>query len=167
MKEHLLADPRVKIPKAMINIIVDTFTSTSGRGTAEEEIAQAMAKPFTVAKMRLLIRKKSNTAPGLTGLTYQMLGLLPDEATLDLFKLMERMWGAKHVPEFWKLKGLKMGYQKLKWSRASMTFGQSGSLRRPGSCGLQWLRGGSSGCSGAVFRIITVGGWRTRELTLP
>jgi hypothetical protein len=72
----------------------------------EEEIAQAMAIPFTVADMRLLIRKKSNTAPGLTGLTYQMLSLLPDEATLDLFKLMDRMWGAKHVPEFWKLKGL-------------------------------------------------------------
>jgi hypothetical protein len=106
MKEHLLSDPRVKIPEAIIDIIVDAFTSTPGRGTAEEKIVQAMAKPLTAAEMRLIIRKKSNTAPGLTGLTYQMLGLLPDEATSDLFKLMERMWGAKHVPEFWKLKGL-------------------------------------------------------------
>jgi hypothetical protein len=100
MKEHLLSDPRVKVPEAMIDIIVDAFTSTPGRGTAEEDIAQAMAKPLTAAEMRLIIRKKSNTAPGLTGLTYQMLGLLPDEATSDLFKLMERMCGAKHMPEF-------------------------------------------------------------------
>jgi hypothetical protein len=50
---------------------------------------------------------------GLTGLTYQMLGLLPDKATSNLFKLMERMWGAKHVPEFWKLKGL-IGLPKTK-----------------------------------------------------
>jgi hypothetical protein len=113
MKEHLLSDPRVKVPEAMIDIIVDAFTSTPGRGTAEEEVAQAMAKPFTVAEMRLLIRKKSNTAPGLTELTYQMLGFLPDKATSDLFKLMERMWGAKHVPEFWKLKGL-IGIPKTK-----------------------------------------------------
>jgi hypothetical protein len=39
MKEHLLADP------AMIDIIVDAFTSTPGRGTAEEEIAQAIKRP--------------------------------------------------------------------------------------------------------------------------
>jgi hypothetical protein len=83
----------------MIDIIVDAFT-------AKEEIAQAMAKPYTAAKMRLIIRKKINTAPGHTGLTYQMLSLLPEEAMLDFFKLMERMWRAKHVPEFWKLKGL-------------------------------------------------------------
>jgi hypothetical protein len=35
-----------------------------------------------------------------------MLSLLPEEAMSDLFKHMERIWGAKHVPEFWKLKGL-------------------------------------------------------------
>jgi hypothetical protein len=58
MKEHLLSNPRVKVPEEMVNIIVDAFTSTPGRGTAEEEIAQAMAKPFTAAEMRLIIRKK-------------------------------------------------------------------------------------------------------------
>jgi hypothetical protein len=91
MKEHLLSKPRVKVSVAMIDIIVNAFTSTPGRGTAEEEIAQAMAKP--AAKMRFIIRKKINTAPGLTGLTYKMLSLLPEEATSDLFKLMERMCG--------------------------------------------------------------------------
>jgi hypothetical protein len=59
-----------------------------------------------VDEMRRIIKKKSNAAPGLSRLTYQMLSLLPEEASRDMFRLMERMWNAKHVPEFWKLKGL-------------------------------------------------------------
>jgi hypothetical protein len=59
-----------------------------------------------VDEMRWIIKKKSNTAPGLSGLTYQMLSLLPEEASRDMFRLMERMWNAKYVPDFWKLKGL-------------------------------------------------------------
>jgi hypothetical protein len=42
-----------------------------------------------------------------------MLSLLPEEASRDMFRLMERMWNAKHVPEFWKLKGL-IGLPKVK-----------------------------------------------------
>jgi hypothetical protein len=55
--------------------------------------------------MRELKRQK-NTAPGLSGFLYQMLFLLPEEASTDIFRLMDRMWRAKHVPEFWTLKGL-------------------------------------------------------------
>jgi hypothetical protein len=44
--------------------------------------------------------------PGLSGFSYQMLSLLPEEMTTDIFRLMDRMWRAIHVPEFWTLKGL-------------------------------------------------------------
>jgi hypothetical protein len=47
----------------MIDIIVDAFFNTPGRGTAEEELALALAEPFSVDEMRQLIGKKSNTAP--------------------------------------------------------------------------------------------------------
>jgi hypothetical protein len=83
-----------------IDIIVDAFSTTPGRGTAEEEIVLALAEPFSVDEMRRLIKKKSNTAPGLSGLTYQMLSLLPEEASRDMIRLMERIWNAKHVPDF-------------------------------------------------------------------
>jgi hypothetical protein len=73
----------------------------------------ALAEPFSMDEMQRIIKKKSNTAPGLSGLTYQMLSLLPEEASRDMFCLMERMWNAKHVPEFWKLKGL-IGLLKVK-----------------------------------------------------
>ena len=99
-------NPNVNVPRELIEIIAKAFAGTKERGTAEEEISQAMAKPFGVAEMRRVISKHGNTAPGLTGLTYQMLNLLPDDATEDFFKLMERLWQEKHVPEFWKLKGL-------------------------------------------------------------
>jgi hypothetical protein len=113
MRDFLLADDNVHVPAAMIDIIVDAFFTTPGRGTAEEELALALAEPFFVDEMRRIIKKKSNTAPGLSGLTYQMLSLLPEEALRDMFRLMERMWNAKHVPEFWKLKGL-IGLPKVK-----------------------------------------------------
>jgi hypothetical protein len=106
MREFLLADDNGHVPAAMINIIVYTFSTTPGRGTAKEEIVLALAEPFTVDEMRRIIKKKSNTAPGLSGLTYQMLSLLSEDASRDMFRLLERMWNAKHVPDFWKLKGL-------------------------------------------------------------
>jgi hypothetical protein len=105
-ERFLLADDNVHVPAAMIDIIVDAFSTTPGRGTAEEEIVLALAEPFSVDELRRLIKKKSNTAPGLSALTYQMLSLLPEEASRDMSRLMEKMWNAKHVPDFWKLKGL-------------------------------------------------------------
>jgi hypothetical protein len=70
MRDFLLADDNVHVPPApMIDINVDAFSNTTGRGTAEEELALALAEPFSVDEMRQLIKKKSNTAPGLSGLT--------------------------------------------------------------------------------------------------
>jgi hypothetical protein len=91
MREFLLADDNGHVPAAMIDIIVDAFSTTPGRGTAKEEIVLALAEPFTVVEMRRIIKKKSNTAPGLSGLTYQMLSLLPEDASRDMFRLLERM----------------------------------------------------------------------------
>jgi hypothetical protein len=52
------------------------------------------------------MRKETNTSPGLSALTYEMLKMLPEEGLDDLFKSMNRLWLVKHVPEFWTLKGL-------------------------------------------------------------
>jgi hypothetical protein len=100
MRDFLLADDNVHVPAAMIDIIVDAFFTTPGRGTAEEDKVLALAEPFSVDEMQRIIKKKSNTAPSLSGLTYQMLSLLSEEASRDMFRLMERMSKAKHVPEF-------------------------------------------------------------------
>jgi hypothetical protein len=105
MRDFLLADDNVHVPPAMIDIIVDAFSNNPGRGTAEEELALALAEPFSVYEMLQIIKKKTNMAPGLSGLTYQMLSLLPAEASRDMFCLMERMWNAKHVPEFLEAEG--------------------------------------------------------------
>jgi hypothetical protein len=62
MKEFFHKDPHVQMSAHMVKIIVDAFASTPGRGTAEEDIAQAMTKPFMLDEVRAIIKKHTNTA---------------------------------------------------------------------------------------------------------
>jgi hypothetical protein len=86
-------DSRVQIPEAMIRIIAMAFSGdNTGRDTAEAEIAAAMARPYIGVDMRREIQRQKNTSPGLGGLTYEMLNILPEEGLDDLFKIMNRLW---------------------------------------------------------------------------
>jgi hypothetical protein len=114
--EGVIADPesmvqrfhedRVQIPETMIRIIATAFSGdNAGRDAAVVEIAAAMARPYTGVDMRREIQRQKSTSPGLSRFTYEMLKMLPGEGLDDLFKIMNRLWLAKHVPKFWTLKG--------------------------------------------------------------
>jgi hypothetical protein len=47
MVAHYAEDERVKVPDPMIRLIASAFSRAAGKGEAKEEIARAMAKPYT------------------------------------------------------------------------------------------------------------------------
>jgi hypothetical protein len=106
MVEHYAADDRVKVPEPMIRIIASAFSGAAGKGEAEEAIAKVMAKPYTKGELRTQLMRQKKTTGGLTGLNYEIMKMMPGDSFTDLFKIMNRLWRAKHVPEFWTLKGL-------------------------------------------------------------
>jgi hypothetical protein len=106
MVEHYVADERVKVPEPMIRLIASAFSGAAGKGEAEEEIARSMTKPYTEGELRTQLSRQTKTSRGLTGLNYEIIKMMPGDSFTDLFKIMNRLWRAKHVPEFWTLKGL-------------------------------------------------------------
>jgi hypothetical protein len=106
MVAHYAADDRVKVPEPMIRIIASAFSGAAGKGEAEEEIAKVMAKPYTEEELRTQLMRQKKMTGGLTGLNYEIMKMMPGDSFNDLFKIMNRLWRAKHVPEFWTLKGL-------------------------------------------------------------
>jgi hypothetical protein len=106
MVAHYTADERVKVPEPMIRIIASAFSGAAGKGEAEEEIARVMAKPYTEGELRTQLIRQKKTTGGLTGLNYEIIKMMPGQSFTDLYKIMNRLWEVKHVPEFWTLKGL-------------------------------------------------------------
>jgi hypothetical protein len=106
MVAHYTADERVKVPEPMIRIIATAFSGAAGKGEAEEAIAKVMAKPYTEGELRTQLMRQKKTTGGLTGINYEIMKMMPGDSFTDLFKIINRLWRAKHVPEFWTLKGL-------------------------------------------------------------
>jgi hypothetical protein len=100
MVKHYAADDRVKVPESMIRIIESAFSGAAGKGEGEEAIAKVMAKPYTEGKLRTQLMRQKKTTGGLTGLNYEIMKMMPGDSFTDLFKIMNRLWRAKHVPEF-------------------------------------------------------------------
>ena len=46
------------------------------------------------------------TASGSSGLTYAMMKAWPEEVSRLAYDLLAKMWGAKHVPDWWKFRWL-------------------------------------------------------------
>jgi hypothetical protein len=117
MVRHYKDESNVQVPEEIICLITTAFAGLRGWGTAKELISAALAKSFIKTDMMHVIKRQANTTNGLTGFTDQMLNFLS-----NLFRLMERMWQARHVPEIWKLKGLV-------WFSNSDTIFEAGNLR--------------------------------------
>ena len=102
----LSTGPGNTIPAPLRHEIAKALCAVPQSAQFEEAVAAALAKPFSRPEFDKIIQKTRNTAPGLSGLTYQMLQLLPAQGKDDFFRLMHRMWDTKTVATFWQNKGL-------------------------------------------------------------
>ena len=81
--------------------------TSSAREVTENILETTLNQPFSVPEMDHVLKFTHNSAAGITGLSYQIIKLLPPQAREDLFRMMHRMWKeGRYVPDFWKRKGL-------------------------------------------------------------
>lgn len=116
--ERMLEDPTLlratfeahtecRIPGELLDRIGQAIHHTPSRSALEEDITVALSKPFSLPEFKVCIGMAPVGAPGLTGLSYQMLKYLPDACIQHLFHMLHYLWRHdKHVPEYWKYKGL-------------------------------------------------------------
>ena len=116
--ERMLSDPQafieayeridnLRIPSPMVRDIAEAFANNPRRTDLECYLRKAFDNEFTFDEMVKLIKKSKSTTPGLTGLSYQMVKLLPDECLRDLYEMLNALWGDRHIPDFWKFKTLQ------------------------------------------------------------
>ena len=94
------------IPLELRKAIADAMAHVPGAAEAAKAIDDEFKKPFSRPEFDNMIKSSRSGAPGLTGLTYQMLQLLPDSGREDFFNLLQGMWRDHHVPAFWTFKAL-------------------------------------------------------------
>ena len=116
--ELMLTDPQafvntyeridnLRIPTPLVRDIAEAFANNPHRAELERYLRKAFDGDFTLDEMVKLVRKSKSTTPGLTGLSYQMLKLLPDECLQDLFHMLNMLWRDRSIPDFWKFKTLQ------------------------------------------------------------
>lgn len=59
-------------------------------------------KPITLEEFQEIVNKKRNTAPGLDGISYEMIKLLPIDLKKRLVRILNRMWSSGLIPQEWK-----------------------------------------------------------------
>ena len=106
MEAALGNGPGTTIPAPLRHEIAKALCAVPQSDQFEEAVASALSRPFSRPEFEKIIKKTRNSAPGLSGLTYQMLQLLPPQGKDDFFRLMHRLWDSKTVANFWKNKGL-------------------------------------------------------------
>ena len=97
----------LRIPPPLIREIAEAFANNPNRKGLEAHLEGVFRVDFTYEEMVKLVRKSKSTTPGLTGLSYQMLKLLPDECLMDLFQILSALWKDRAIPEFWTFKTLQ------------------------------------------------------------
>ena len=114
--EKMLDDPEMlsatlqagsPVPSVLIDTIARAFSDNPNRLGLEQHLEAAFNADFTEAEMKKLVKSSKSTTPGLTGFSYQMMKLLPEERLTELFQLLNSLWKTRTVPEFWTYKALQ------------------------------------------------------------
>ena len=71
--------------------------------TVRAKVATEMRRPITYAEFQAHVKKpRKGKAPGVTGLTYEMIKALPDTHSRAVFDYMSKMYQEHYVPQWFK-----------------------------------------------------------------
>lgn len=59
-------------------------------------------RPITIEEFEQTLNSKKNTAPGIDGISYEMIKLLPVGMIKKLVKILNRLWSQNKIPTEWK-----------------------------------------------------------------
>lgn len=59
-------------------------------------------KDFTINEFQKMLKKKKNTAPGIDGISYEMLKAIPVGLQEKMVKIFNDLWKKNEIPEDWK-----------------------------------------------------------------
>ena len=97
------------VPSDVIAILGKAFSQREKFQQAQECIIREMDKPIIFDDfLKMIKRARSKSAGGITGLSYGMLKLAPDTLLNFLFDLSTNLWIEKHIPEYWKVKYMRL-----------------------------------------------------------
>jgi ribonuclease HI len=90
------------IPNELIEIL---HTSIQQRPTPakRQHLTDILLRPPTQAEFLQTLKKcKENSAPGVTGLSYNMIKLWPDDMHTAVFNILADLWTTYTIPAYWK-----------------------------------------------------------------
>jgi hypothetical protein len=94
------------VPEELRRKIGEAIGGLAHRHDVQAQMEKVCHAPFSRKEFDRLIDSSKSGSPGLSGLTYQMLKMLPDQGRQDFFTLMHGLWRRREIPEFWTFKGL-------------------------------------------------------------
>ena len=97
---------QIPVPRHLVQKLGAAFTSNPYRESMERYLTQEFEREIPYEEMRRFIMKSKSTTPGLTGFSYQLMKMLPDECMRDLHAMLSRLWETRTVPEHWTFKAL-------------------------------------------------------------
>ena len=66
-------------------------------------LAQTLRKPPTIEEFTNNLKKcKENSAPGPTGLSYNMIKEWPEDLLKKVYEILAELWETQAIPEYWK-----------------------------------------------------------------
>ena len=104
----LLCREQPRANREILRHLAKTLCSHSKQVTSTDELEKIFQRPVSVKELKQTLRQMANTAPGLTGLTYGMLKLLPDDTLTHMLSIITALWDLRHIPAFWKYKWLNL-----------------------------------------------------------
>ena len=95
------------VPPWASALIYDAITNMPQREATETELSALFASPPTYSDFSRTIRNlKNNSAPGMSGLSYNMIKAWPDSCKQMAYECLSRQWTAKHVCPSWRWRWL-------------------------------------------------------------
>ena len=83
------------------------IVSVPNRGKVQDALTSLGDSPPSYQDFLSAIKSSpGSTASGPSGLTYGMMKAWPEEVSHLAYDILVKMWGAKHVPEWWKFRWL-------------------------------------------------------------
>ena len=105
-KEFFLNDTEyTEVPEELRSLIFKAIQETPNRQHIQEELNVSVKNPPTLCEFEEAIRKaKTNSAAGMTGVSYNMLKKLPGGLVQNLHYCLSRIWEEKTTPDWWTKK---------------------------------------------------------------
>ena len=94
-----------RVPVEWRKLIFKAIKTVPNRAEIHSELQESLRDPPSLLDFEEAIRKsKTNSAAGMTGVSYNMLKKLPGVLVANLHKCLSRIWASKSTPEWWTQK---------------------------------------------------------------